>query len=337
MQGPFTMRQRLEAARADGRIMLGGHRGNPAEYPENTLVSFRSAIAAGCDLVECDVHLTADGELAVIHDHLLERTTNGTGLVGVHTLAELRELDAGKGEKIPLLEELFDLCRDRVGLVIETKQNPIPYPGLEERLAAAIREHEMTEQVRVISFHHGCIRPLKEVAPERDLGDLRQLRMTAGKHQAQLVAANRRRAEGLGYGWRERPFAFQPEPEPELRRVGAGGAFAAQNVERAMLRRGHQPRGWILRHAVQLPHLDCPYERVLHHILGEREIVDAEQSRERGDHPSRFPTEEMVAWLRHYMLIWMTGRTSTKPPASKIGQPDASLAASSMSVVCTIE
>ncbi|HEY8761748.1 MAG TPA: glycerophosphodiester phosphodiesterase family protein [Candidatus Dormibacteraeota bacterium] len=170
MQGPYTMRQRLEAARAEGRIMLGGHRGNPAEHPENTLASFRSAIDAGCDLVECDVHLTADGKLAVIHDHLLERTTNGTGLVGAHTLAELRELDAGKGQKIPLLEELFELVRDRVGLVIETKQNPVPYPGLEEKLAAVLRENDMVERVSVISFHHRCIRHLKEVAPELDLG-----------------------------------------------------------------------------------------------------------------------------------------------------------------------
>jgi glycerophosphoryl diester phosphodiesterase len=164
------MRQRLEAARAEGRIMLGGHRGNPAEHPENTLASFQSAIDAGCDLVECDVHLTADGELAVIHDHLLERTTNGTGLVGAHTLAELRELDAGKGQKIPLLEELFELVRDRVGLVIETKQNPIPYPGLEEKLTAVLREHEMVDRVSVISFHHVCIRHLKSVAPELDVG-----------------------------------------------------------------------------------------------------------------------------------------------------------------------
>jgi glycerophosphoryl diester phosphodiesterase len=170
MQGPYTMRQRLEAARAEGRIMLGGHRGNPADHPENTLVSFQSAIDAGCDLVECDVHLTADGELAVIHDHLLERTTNGTGLVGAHTLAELRELDAGRGQKIPLLEEVFELVRDRVGLVIETKQNPVPYPGLEEKLAAVLREHDMVPRVNVISFHHRCIRHLKEVAPELDLG-----------------------------------------------------------------------------------------------------------------------------------------------------------------------
>jgi glycerophosphoryl diester phosphodiesterase len=170
MQGPYTMRQRLEAARAEGRIMLGGHRGNPAEHPENTLASFQSAIDAGCDMVECDVHLTADGELAVIHDHMLERTTNGTGLVGTYTLAELRELDAGKGQKIPLLEEVIELVRDRVGLVIETKQNPVPYPGLEEKLAAAIREQEMVERVSVISFHHRCIRHLREVAPELDLG-----------------------------------------------------------------------------------------------------------------------------------------------------------------------
>jgi glycerophosphoryl diester phosphodiesterase len=170
MQGPYTMRQRLEAARAEGRIMLGGHRGNPADHPENTLASFQSAIDAGCDLVECDVHLTADGELAVIHDHLLERTTNGTGLVGAHTLAELRELDAGKGQKIPLLEEVIELVRDRVGLVIETKQNPVPYPGLEEKLAAFIRERGMADRVSVISFHHRCIRHLREVAPELDLG-----------------------------------------------------------------------------------------------------------------------------------------------------------------------
>ncbi len=170
MQGPYTMRQRLEAARAEERMLLGGHRGNPADHPENTLASFRSAIELGCDMVECDVHLTADGELAVIHDHTLERTTNGRGLVGAHTLAELRELDAGQGERIPLLEELIELVRDRVGLVIETKQNPIPYPGLEEKLVATLREQGMVEQVSVISFHHLCIRHLKEVAPDVDAG-----------------------------------------------------------------------------------------------------------------------------------------------------------------------
>ena len=151
-------------------MMLGGHRGNPADHPENTLASFASAIELGCDMVECDVHLTTDGELAVIHDHTLERTTNGSGIVGANTLAELRALDAGKGQKIPLLEELIELVRGRVGLVIETKQNPIPYPGLEEKLIDTLRRQQMLDQVTVISFHHGCIRRLKEIAPEIDAG-----------------------------------------------------------------------------------------------------------------------------------------------------------------------
>ena len=151
-------------------MMLGGHRGNPADHPENTLASFASAIELGCDMIECDVHLTTDGELAVIHDHTLERTTNGTGIVGANTLAELRSLDAGNGQKIPLLEELIELARGRVGLVIETKQNPIPYPGLEEKLIDTLRRQQMLDQVTVISFHHGCIRRLKEIAPEIDAG-----------------------------------------------------------------------------------------------------------------------------------------------------------------------
>ena len=71
----------LAAKLRSGRMLLGGHRGNPDEFPENTLASFRSAIELGVDMIECDVHLSSDGELVVIHDHTLDRTTNGTGLV----------------------------------------------------------------------------------------------------------------------------------------------------------------------------------------------------------------------------------------------------------------
>src|SRR5260370_177895 len=76
-----SIRDRYEAAHDEGQPLLGGHRGNPAHNPENTIRSFRSAITAGCDLIECDVHLSLDGRLMVIHDHTLERTTTGTGLV----------------------------------------------------------------------------------------------------------------------------------------------------------------------------------------------------------------------------------------------------------------
>src|SRR5213595_2788922 len=78
----------LASKLGSGRMLLGGHRGNPAEYPENTLASFRSAIELGVDLIECDVHRSEDGRLPVIHDHLLDRTPNGSGLVRDHTMDE---------------------------------------------------------------------------------------------------------------------------------------------------------------------------------------------------------------------------------------------------------
>jgi glycerophosphoryl diester phosphodiesterase len=152
--------------------LVGGHRGNPAHNPENTMRSFRSAIEAGCDLIECDVHLTSDSRLVVIHDHTLERTTNGTGLVRDHSAAELRRLDAGHGERIPLLQEVVELVLGKVGLVIEIKQAPIQYPGLEDKLVAMLRQLGAVSECAVVSFHHPSIRVLREMEPRLQLGIL---------------------------------------------------------------------------------------------------------------------------------------------------------------------
>ncbi|HYR48506.1 MAG TPA: glycerophosphodiester phosphodiesterase family protein [Candidatus Polarisedimenticolia bacterium] len=167
-----SIRARYEAAHDDGRALLGGHRGNPAQHPENTMRSFRSAITAGCDLIECDVHLSSDGRLMVIHDHSLERTTNGSGLVRDHTAAELRRLNAGEGEHIPLLQEVVELAIGKVGLVIEIKQVPIQYPGLEEKLVAMLRQLGAVSECAVVSFHHPSIRQLREMEPKLQLGIL---------------------------------------------------------------------------------------------------------------------------------------------------------------------
>ena len=134
--------------------------------------SFRSAIEAGCDLIECDVHLSSDGRLVVIHDHTLERTTNGSGLVGERTAAELRRLDAGHGERIPLLQEVIELAIGKVGLVIEIKQMPIHYPGLEDKLVAMLRQLGAVEDCAVVSFHHPSIRVLRSMEPRLQLGIL---------------------------------------------------------------------------------------------------------------------------------------------------------------------
>src|SRR5437588_11006923 len=159
------MSRRDAAANVGGRRRLGGDRGNPAENPENTMRSFRSAIAIGCDLIECDVHLSADGRLVVIHDHTLDRTTNGSGLVRDHSAAELRKLDAGDGEKIPLLQEVVELALGKVGLVIEIKQVPPLYPGLEEKLVNMLRQLGAVPECAVISFNHAAIHQLRKMEP----------------------------------------------------------------------------------------------------------------------------------------------------------------------------
>jgi glycerophosphoryl diester phosphodiesterase len=134
--------------------------------------SFRSAIATGCDLIECDVHLSSDGRLVVIHDHKLERTTNGTGLVKDHTAAALRKLDAGDGEKIPLLQEVIELALGKVGLVIEIKQLPVLYEGLEEKLLNMLRQLGAVAECAVVSFNHAAIHDLRKMEPGLQLGIL---------------------------------------------------------------------------------------------------------------------------------------------------------------------
>jgi glycerophosphoryl diester phosphodiesterase len=102
-------------------VLRIGHRGAAGHAPENTLRSFSKAVELGCDMTELDVHLCGSGELVVIHDETVDRTTNGSGEVASLTLTELKQLDAGLGERIPTLEEVLALLRGRVKLNIELK------------------------------------------------------------------------------------------------------------------------------------------------------------------------------------------------------------------------
>ena len=98
------------------------HRGASGYEPENTLRSFRKAIELNSDAIELDVQLTKDHKLVVIHDETVNRTTNGKWKVSELTLKELKKLDAGKGEKIPTLEEVIKVCRNKCKLNIEIKE-----------------------------------------------------------------------------------------------------------------------------------------------------------------------------------------------------------------------
>src|SRR5438309_917733 len=156
-----------------GRMLLGGHRGNPDEFPENTLASFRSAIDLRVALSELDVHRSEDGGLPVIHDHLLDRTTNGSGFVRDRTLAELKRFDAGSwkdprfaAERIPSLDEVLALAKGKVGVAIEIKNLPLPYQGIEDAVVQAVRGAGMVGDVVVISFDHRSVKRIAELDPQ---------------------------------------------------------------------------------------------------------------------------------------------------------------------------
>ena len=102
-------------------VLRVGHRGAAGHAPENTLRSFEKAVLLGCDMTELDVHLCSSGELMVIHDETVDRTTDGKGQVSGLTLNELKLLNAGQGEEIPTLDEVLSLVRGMIGLNIELK------------------------------------------------------------------------------------------------------------------------------------------------------------------------------------------------------------------------
>lgn len=137
------------------------HRGASEEEPENTLRAFARAIELGADLVEMDLHLSRDGHLVVIHDARVDCRTNGTGEVVGLTLAELRRLDAGKGERIPTLEEVIELARGRCGLYLELKGAGTAGPTLD-----TIRRHGLGDQVIVGSFDPALVREAGERNPD---------------------------------------------------------------------------------------------------------------------------------------------------------------------------
>jgi glycerophosphoryl diester phosphodiesterase len=103
------------------RILRIGHRGAAGHAPENTVAAIRRGISLGVDFVELDVQCTRDGRLVVIHDKLVDRTTDGIGLVSDMTWDKLQLLDAGQGEGIPSLEEALAAADGHVGVILEAK------------------------------------------------------------------------------------------------------------------------------------------------------------------------------------------------------------------------
>ena len=140
-------------------MMIIGHRGAKALEPENTLLALRRGMECA-DFVEIDVRMSSDGELVVIHDQTLERTTTGTGRVRDYTLRELRKLDAGKGEKIPTLSEVLELTRGSTGLVLEIKE-----PGTEHQVMREVARCR-PDRLLIVSFHEESIAAIRRILPD---------------------------------------------------------------------------------------------------------------------------------------------------------------------------
>ena len=151
------------------------HRGASHYAPENTLPAFALAAAQGADGIEPDVHLSQDGELVVIHDEELDRTTDGTGLVRDHTLAQLQALCADNhmpgfaDARIPTLREVLALVRPTPLLVnIELKTGVLWYEGIEQKALDLVREMGMADRVIWSSFNHYSIETVRQLAPEAE-------------------------------------------------------------------------------------------------------------------------------------------------------------------------
>jgi glycerophosphoryl diester phosphodiesterase len=143
------------------------HRGASGLYPENTLLAFRRAAECGVDMLELDVLFSRDGALVVVHDQTLDRTTNGTGPVSARTLAELRALDAGQGERIPVLEEVLALAGEAgLRLVVELKgADEAASTAIAEALVPALDQAGWLDRAVVTSFQPGALRRARALAP----------------------------------------------------------------------------------------------------------------------------------------------------------------------------
>ena len=155
------------------------HRGYSGKYPENTMIAFKKALECEVDGIELDVQLTKDGEVVIIHDETIDRTTTGKGFVVDYTYEELEKFDASFKfkdlgfNKIPTLREYFQLVKDYdIVTNVELKTGINEYLGIEEKVWELIKEYNLEEKVIISSFNHFSVMRMKDIAPQLKYGFL---------------------------------------------------------------------------------------------------------------------------------------------------------------------
>ncbi|MBI4533344.1 MAG: glycerophosphodiester phosphodiesterase [Candidatus Melainabacteria bacterium] len=149
------------------------HRGGRCWAPENTMAAFRKAIGVGVWGIELDIHRCATGELVVIHDHDLDRTTDGVGLVKHTSYSDLKRLSAGlwfdetfRHQCVPCLTEVLELVQGQVMLNIEIKNTPVEYHGIEDDLLKLVDSYQHKDKLIISSFDHQLLHTIHLKAPD---------------------------------------------------------------------------------------------------------------------------------------------------------------------------
>nr|WP_073247784.1 glycerophosphodiester phosphodiesterase [Caloramator proteoclasticus] len=161
-----------------GFLINFAHRGASGRYPENTILAFEKALEFGANGIETDVQMTKDGILVLMHDEMVNRTTDGIGFVKDYTFSEIKKLDAGSwfskeylNEKVPSVEELLLLVKGKKVVVnFEIKNTIIEYEGIEEKLLDLIYRYGMQKNVIISSFNHYSVVRVKKLSSEIKTG-----------------------------------------------------------------------------------------------------------------------------------------------------------------------
>lgn len=181
-------------------VQIFAHRGFSGYYPENTMLAFQKvAEETVADGIELDIQLTKDGEIVIMHDEMLDRTTNGSGWLKDHTLEKLKMLSVGVNVKgffprqtIPTLREYFTwLKTTKLITNIELKTSYFEYEGIEEKLIAMVKEFGLEDQIWYSSFNHYTVARIKKLMPEAKCGLLTDTwLMNIGEYAASQGAAS---------------------------------------------------------------------------------------------------------------------------------------------------